>query len=67
MKFLSPPLGVMLLLFSLAGHAAASDGMVIYSDRFHNGWSDNWSWMPRYSTNNPVFTGITADTTNHNL
>ncbi|HEX7577811.1 MAG TPA: glycoside hydrolase family 44 protein, partial [Verrucomicrobiae bacterium] len=29
--------------------------MLIYSDRFNNGWGDNWSWMPRYATNNPVY------------
>jgi len=55
------------MLFLSALAAQASDDMQIYSDRFNNGWGDNWSWMPRYSTNNPVFTGITADTNNHNL
>ena len=51
-------LGVMLFLFALA--AQASDDMLIYSDRFNNGWGDNWSWMPRYTTNNPVYTGSNA-------
>ncbi len=45
----------MLLFCALAAHA--TDDMLIYSDRFHNGWSDNWSWMPRYPTNNPVYSG----------
>jgi len=31
--------------------------MLLYSDRFNNGWGDNWSWMPRYSTNSPVHSG----------
>ncbi|HEX9046463.1 MAG TPA: fibronectin type III domain-containing protein [Verrucomicrobiae bacterium] len=30
--------------------------MQMYSGRFDNGWGDSWSWMPRYPTNNPVFT-----------
>ena len=30
--------------------------MQIYSGRFDNGWGDSWSWMPRYATNNPVYT-----------
>ena len=47
----------MLLLSVLAVHAATSDDMLIYSDRFNNGWGDNWSWMPRYATNNPVHSG----------
>ena len=52
---------VMLLLFSaLAAQAATSDDMLIYSDRFNNGWVDNWSWMPRYATNNPVYAGSNA-------
>ena len=41
MKLLSFPLGVMLLLSALAAHA--TDNMLIYSDRFNNGWGDNWS------------------------
>ena len=45
----------MLLLSALAAHA--TDDMLIYSDRFNNGWGDNWSWMPRYPTNNPVYSG----------
>jgi fibronectin type 3 domain-containing protein len=49
--------GVFLFFFALAAHAATSDDMLIYSDRFNNGWVDNWSWMPRYATNNPVFAG----------
>jgi hypothetical protein len=48
----------MLFLSALAAHA--SDDMLIYSDRFNNGWGDNWSWMPRYATNNPVYTGSNA-------
>jgi hypothetical protein len=55
MKLLSYPLGVLLLFSALAAHA--SDDMLIYSDRFNNGWGDNWSWMPRYPTNNPVHSG----------
>jgi hypothetical protein len=45
----------MLLLSALPSYA--SDDMLIYSDRFNNGWVDNWSWMPRYPTNNPVYSG----------
>jgi alpha-L-arabinofuranosidase len=37
--------------------ARATDDMQIYSDRFNNGWVDNWSWMPRYPTNSPVHAG----------
>jgi len=55
MKLLSYPLGAMLLLSALAAHA--TDDMLIYSDRFNNGWGDSWSWMPRYATNNPVYAG----------
>ncbi len=47
--------GVLLFSSVLAVHA--SDDMLIYSDRFNNGWGDNWSWMPRSPTNNPVFEG----------
>src|ERR1017187_7136416 len=54
MKFPSLPLGSMLLMSTLA--ACASDDMLIFSGRFNNGWGDNWSWMPRYPTNNPVYT-----------
>jgi len=47
---------ILSLLFSgLAAHA--SDDMLIYSDRFNNGWGDSWSWMPRYAPNNPVYSG----------
>jgi alpha-L-arabinofuranosidase len=46
-----------LALLLLAAPAHATDEMLIYSDRFHNGWGDNWSWMPRYPTNNPVYAG----------
>ncbi len=46
----------MLLLSALAAHA--TDDMLIYSDRFNNGWGDDWSWMPHYPTNNPVSTGF---------
>ncbi|MGO8743183.1 MAG: fibronectin type III domain-containing protein [Limisphaerales bacterium] len=56
MKFPSFSLGVMLLLSALAAHA--TDDMLIYSDRFNNGWGDDWSWMPHYPTNNPVSTGF---------
>jgi alpha-L-arabinofuranosidase len=45
----------MLLLSALP--ARATDDMLIYSDRFNNGWGDNWSWMPRYPTNSPVYSG----------
>ncbi len=48
------------LLSALAVRAATSDDMLIYSDRFNNGWVDNWSWMPRYATNNPVYSGSNA-------
>ena len=58
MKFPSLPLGCLLLMSTLA--ACASDDMLIYSDRFNNGWGDNWSWMPRYPTNNPVYSGSNA-------
>jgi len=47
---------ILSLLFSALA-ARASDDMLIYSDRFNNGWGDAWSWMPRYSTNNPVHSG----------
>ena len=43
-----------MLLSALLAHA--SDDMHIYSGRFDNGWYDSWSWMPRYATNNPVYT-----------
>ena len=36
--------------------AAATDDIQIYSGRFVNGWGDGYSWMPRYATNNPVYT-----------
>jgi len=45
----------MLLLSVLPAHD--SDNMRIYSGRFNNGWGDDWSWMPRYPTNNPVYSG----------
>jgi hypothetical protein len=57
MKFLTTLTGFMLFLSTLAVHAATSDDMLIYSDRFNNGWGDNWSWMPRYPTNDPVYSG----------
>lgn len=44
-------------MFSSVLAVHASDDMLIYSDRFNNGWGDNWSWMPRSPTNNPVFEG----------
>jgi hypothetical protein len=34
--------------------------MLMYSDRFHNGWGDNWSYTTRYPTNNPVQSGSKA-------
>jgi alpha-N-arabinofuranosidase len=41
--------------------AATSDDMLIYSDRFNNGWHDSWSWLtPRYATNNPVYAGTNS-------
>jgi alpha-L-arabinofuranosidase len=52
------PLGLLLLLSALAAHA--TDDMLLYSDRFNNGWVDNWSWMPRHATNNPVYSGSTS-------
>ena len=53
---------VAVLLFSsaLEAFAASSDDMLIYSDRFNNGWVDNWSWMPRHATNSPVYAGSNA-------
>ena len=58
MKFLFCPLGILLLLSPVAARAATSDDMLIYSDRFNNGWGDGWSWLaPRYATNNPVYAG----------
>src|ERR1017187_2863461 len=48
---------VLVALLLLAARAHATDDMLIYSDRFNNGWGDNWSWMPRYATNNPVYSG----------
>ncbi len=56
MRPLSFSCGVFLLFFALAAHAATTDDMQIYSGRFDNGWGDNWSWMPRYGTNSPVYT-----------
>ena len=56
MKSLSLLFGAILFLSTLAVHAATSDDMLIYSDRFDNGWGDGWSWMTRYATNNPVYT-----------
>ena len=50
----------MLFVSVLEVHAASSDDMLIYSDRFNNGWGDSWSWMPRYATNNPVYAGSNA-------
>jgi hypothetical protein len=48
---------MLLLLSALAAQAATSDDMVIYSGRFHNGWGDSWSYIPHYTTNNPVHSG----------
>ncbi len=50
----------MLFVSALAVHAATSDDMLMFSDRFNNGWNDNWSWMPRHATNNPVYAGTNA-------
>jgi alpha-N-arabinofuranosidase len=47
-----------LFVSALALRAATSDDMLIYSDRFNNGWNDSWSWLTRrYATNNPVYAG----------
>ena len=46
-----------LLLFASAVPAATTDDMLIYADRFHNGWVDNWSYTTRYATNSPVHSG----------
>src|ERR1051325_8924477 len=54
MKFRCFLLGALLFLSVPAVYA--SDDMQIYSGRFDNGWGDNWSWMPRYTTNSPAFT-----------
>jgi len=53
-KHLTCPLGALLLLSAVAAYA--SDDMHIYSGRFDDGWGDDWSWMPRYATNNPGYT-----------
>ena len=58
MKILSAPVLALLLISALAVHA--SDDQQIYSDRFNNGWVDNWSWMPRSPTSNPVYSGSNA-------
>jgi alpha-N-arabinofuranosidase len=51
----------LLILILLSGEVVhATDDMLIYSDRFNNGWGDNWSWMPRYPTNSPVHSGSNA-------
>ena len=50
----------LMVFMPLCFHAMASrasDDMLIYSDRFNNGWVDNWSYIPRYATNNPVHSG----------
>ena len=61
MKFPSILFGAMLFVSALAVHAATSDDMLIYSDRFNNGWGDGWSWLtPRYPTNNPVYAGTNS-------
>lgn len=59
MKFLSYSHGALLLLSTLTVHAATSDDMLIYSDRFNNGWGD-WLWMPHYATNNPAYAGTNS-------
>lgn len=51
------PVGLLFLLAAMAAPAATTDDMLIYSDRFHNGWGDNWSYTTRYATNNPVHSG----------
>ena len=58
MKLVFNALGAILLLWTLAAHA--TDDMLIYSDRFNNGWVDNWSYIPRSPTNNPVYAGSNA-------
>ena len=55
MRTLFYQLAALSFLSVLAAHA--TDDMLIYSDRFNNGWGDNWSWMPRYPTNSPVYSG----------
>ena len=58
MKALLRPWVAVLFLSALT--VRATDDMLIYSNRFHNGWGDNWSWMPRYPTNNPVHSGTNS-------
>jgi alpha-N-arabinofuranosidase len=48
---------VLLALLLKAVPAHGTDDMLIYSDRFNDGWGDNWSWMPRHPTNSPVYSG----------
>ena len=36
-------------------NAATTDDVQIHAGRFHNGGGDSWSWMPRYTGNNPVY------------
>jgi hypothetical protein len=48
------------LVSVLVVHAANSDDMLIYSDRFNKSWGDSWSWMPRYATNYPVGAALLA-------
>src|SRR5208282_2740235 len=59
---------LVLILGLLSGAAAhATDGMQIYSGRFDNGWGDSWSWMPRYATNNPVYTNSPVYTQSNSM
>jgi alpha-N-arabinofuranosidase len=60
MKFRSLIFAAILFVSALAVPAATSDDMLMYSDRFNNGWHDSWSWMPRHATNNPVYAGANA-------
>src|SRR3954471_16229326 len=55
MRLVSFRFGLILGLSNLAAHG--TDDMLIFSDRFNNGWGDNWSYMPRHATNNPVSSG----------
>jgi len=50
----------MLLFSALTVHAATSDDMLVYSDRFNYGWVGNWSYTMCYATNNPVHSGSNA-------
>ena len=50
------------LIFTLinpVSRALASDDLLVYSDRYNNGWGD-WGWVPHYGTNSPVHSGTNA-------